>query len=215
MKRRTLKICFSVCLVFFLILILFISLCLQNKNSKIKKELLSYANSAVNENIVNLENSNMISNTENEKYTNINTNNEENVFSERKIKENNNVLGKIVINKIDVNAPVMDGVDQDILKVSVGHFKETDYWNGNVALASHNRGSYAHYFEKINQLNIGDEIKYQTELGTRIYIVNKIDEVSEQDLSVLQGSKDNMLTLITCIKNKPELRLCIKAIEKI
>ena len=109
----------------------------------------------------------------------------------------------------------MDGTSPDILKLAVGHFQSTNYWKGNVALASHNRGSYAHYFEKLNYLKIGDEIIYQTKLGTRSYVVSDIKQISEYDTSVLEKSTNNTITLITCIRDKPDSRLCIKAVEKI
>ena len=129
-------------------------------------------------------------------------------------KEENNVIGKIIINDINVEAPIMDGTDQDTLKVAVGHFKNTDYWKGNVCLASHNRGSFAHYFEKIDRLKLGDEIVYQTKLGTRIYCVSSIEQIDEHNTSVLESTESNTLTLITCIRDKPEYRLCVKAVEK-
>lgn len=86
---------------------------------------------------------------------------------------------------------------------------------GNICLASHNRGSYAHYFEKINALEIGDEIIYQTKLGTRVYVVSQINKISEEDLSVLDETNENTITLITCVKLDKSLRLCVKGIEKL
>lgn len=85
---------------------------------------------------------------------------------------------------------------------------------GNVCLASHNRGSYAHYFEKLDTLEIGDEIKYQTKLGTRVYKVYQINKISEDDLSVLDNTKENTITLITCVKSDKALRLCVKGVEE-
>ena len=58
----------------------------------------------------------------------------------------NEEIGLIVIPSLDIKAPIKEGTDSNILKYSVGHFKETPIWKGNVAFASHNRGSYAHYF---------------------------------------------------------------------
>ena len=75
--------------------------------------------------------------------------------------------------------------------------------------------SCAHYFEKINKLQINDEIIYQTKLGTRVYIVTEINQISENDLSVLEKSNKNILTLITCVKDKKNLRLCVQASEKV
>lgn len=225
LRHKTLKVGFSVGLISLFIMCFIIYFYIQKNNSKTEKLLLSYADNVINKEVVcssikfPKESNEIIdyNKTNDSEADNMNigdVDNYQKIFQET-IKKNNNVFGKIVINKIGVNAPIMDGTSQEVLKSSVGHFKETSYWNGNVALASHNRGSYAHYFEKINQLIPGDEIKYQTELGTRIYCVKEITEVSEQDLSALEGTKDNILTLITCIKNKPELRLCVKAVEKI
>ncbi len=173
-------------------------------NRKNEKELLIKADSIINENIVN-ENDDLNKQEESE--------NE--VFSIDNLKEDNNIVGKIIIDKIGINAPIMDGVDQETLKVAVGHFESSSYWLGNVCLASHNRGSYAHYFEKINTLEIGDEIKYQTKLGTRVYVVSRINQISEEDLSVLDNTNDNTITLITCVKSDKSMRLCVKGIEKI
>lgn len=138
---------------------------------------------------------------------------EEEVFSIENINQDEDIIGKLIISAIDVEAPIKEGTSQDVLKDAIGHFSNTKYWNGNVCLASHNRGTYAHYFENLNKLNTGDTIKYSTKVGTRIYEVKEIKEISEQDLTVLNNTDRNCLTLITCIKNKPKSRLCVKAIE--
>lgn len=199
--KKTLKVFFNVCtsLVIFSCIIFFVNKHIFNKKNK--KELLSIANNIVNENTITSNANNSLYN----KNESLSTEKEENC---------RNVIGKIVIDKINVNAPIIDGVSQEVLKVAVGHFQNTNYWNGNVCLASHNRGSYAHYFEKINQLKMGDEIKYQTKFGTRIYTVNEINNINENNLSVLDNTEENTITLITCVKSKPELRLCVKGIEK-
>ena len=205
MKRKTLKYMFSVLLSTIVIICIFMYIYIRHKNTTNHAQLLILADNIVNEDIVN---GNQNDNTSQNKE-------EKEIFSLEKISQNNNVLGKIKIPKIGLEAPIKDGTTADILKESVGHFSNTNYWYGNVALASHNRGTYAHYFENINKLNLNDEIIYQTKLGTRIYVVNKIDQISEEDLSVLNNSEENTITLITCIKNKPNLRLCVTASEKI
>lgn len=205
MYKRTLKVFFSVSISLVTIACIILYFYNLNFNRKNKETLLSFANQIIDEEIVNF-NSNKNSNDK--------ENDEKKIFSIDKIKEDNNILGKIKIEKIGVEAPIMDGTDQSVLKVSVGHFQNTSYWNGNVALASHNRGSYAHYFGKINKLKVGDEIKYQTKLGTRIYSVSEIEHISEDDLSVLENTNDNTITLITCIKDDASSRLCVKGIEK-
>ena len=214
LKKKTLKKIFSVCLSVVVIICVCVYFYIRNRNLKNEKNLLSLADNIISEEIVTPKaDGTTISGSED--YLEENNSEEKELFSAEKIEQDANVLGKIKIKKIGVEAPIMDGTSQDVLRMSVGHFKRTNYWNGNVALASHNRGSYAHYFKNINKLDIGDEITYQTKLGTRIYQVSEIEEISENDLSVLEGTESNTITLITCIVNKSNLRLCVRGIEKI
>ena len=87
-------------------------------------------------------------------------------------------------------------------------------FDGNVGLAAHNRGNKYSYFARINELDNGDEIKYQTQYGQRTYVVNSKKEILETDWNPLKSTKENKLTLITCIKNKVNQRLCVEAVEK-
>ena len=138
---------------------------------------------------------------------------EQDVFSIEKLSKDKDVIGKLKIPSIDVEAPIKEGTSDDVLKEAVGHFSSTCYWNGNICLASHNRGTYAHYFQKLDKLREGDEIVYETKLGKKIYTVSNVIEISEYDISLLNNTNYNCLTLITCIKNKPDKRLCVRAIE--
>ena len=110
------------------------------------------------------------------------------------------------------NAPITEGIELDNLSNAIGHFPTTNIYNGNVGLASHNRGN-ADYFKNIHKLKIGDVIYYQSIYGTKRYLVENITKIQETDFSYLQSTQDNKITLITCISNKPELRLCIQAKE--
>ena len=97
----------------------------------------------------------------------------------------------------------------------VGHFENTVFWKGNIGLAAHNRGFPINYFEKVKDLKIGDEIIYKTPYGQRVYVVNLSIIIEQTDWSYLQETDDNRITLITCVSNKPEHRLCVQAIEKL
>ncbi|MCI8308802.1 MAG: class D sortase [Clostridia bacterium] len=144
-------------------------------------------------------------------------NNETNidVISKSELNVNENIIGILEIPKLNIKAPIKEGTSEKILREAVGHFSNSSFWNGNVGLASHNRGNLvAHYFEKINQLVIGDEIIYKTKFGERRYKVEEIKEIKSTDWSIITQTSDNIITLITCIKSKPNLRLCVKAVEK-
>lgn len=98
------------------------------------------------------------------------------------------------------------------LAKGAGHFKSTSCWDGNVGLAGHNRG-VANHFGKIHTLEDGDKITYTTKLGTRTYEVFYVGQIEETDFSRLGRSSENMITLITCVRNVPEMRWCVQARE--
>lgn len=140
---------------------------------------------------------------------------ETNIVTKEELELNDNLIGILEIPKLNIKAPVKEGTSQPILKYSVGHFFNSSDWNGNIALASHNRGDYvAHYFSNIHELVVGDEIIYKTKFGERRYVVEKSKQIESTDWSVISNTKENRITLITCIKNKPQLRLCVQAVEK-
>lgn len=120
----------------------------------------------------------------------------------------------IEIPAISLKAPVHDTVDMEVLNNYVGHFNETSKKNGNIGLAGHNRGYKNNYFENINKLQIGDEIKYKYNEFEGRYYIEKIETIKSTNWSYLESSKNNKITLITCVENKPDLRLCIQAIQK-
>ncbi len=128
-----------------------------------------------------------------------------------KINETNDLSWKILISKINLEAPILEGTSQEILKQAVGHFESTSKWNGNVALAAHNRGYQCNFFQELKRLEIGDTIVYQTEQGRRTYNVTWKGYIKETDFSCLKETKENKLTLITCVENVPEYRLCVQA----
>ena len=127
--------------------------------------------------------------------------------------EDEDILGILTIEKIDLKAPVKEGSTQDILKEYIGHMPETSKYDGNVGLAAHNRGTEYSYFARINELTKGDKIIYKTKFYERTYIVTSKDVIYDTDWSDLQATKDNRITMITCIKDKPNQRLCVQAIE--
>lgn len=131
-----------------------------------------------------------------------------------KILDTNNKW-RIKIPKINVDAPIRTGTTQDVLALAVGHFPETTSWDGNVALAGHNRGYRCNFFKNIKDLEVGDKIIYSTENGERTYkvVLNKI--IKQTDWSYVQGTNDNRLTLITCVENMHDYRRCIQAVEVI
>lgn len=143
--------------------------------------------------------------TDNE-YINVTYDEEQDVFEE-------DILGTLVIEKIGLRASVKEGSNSDILKTYIGHIEETAVYDGNVGLAAHNRGNEFSYFARLNELKEGDEVTYTTKYGTRSYRVNKIEVILETDWTNLENTAENVLTMITCIANRPSQRLCVQAVQ--
>lgn len=144
---------------------------------------------------------------------NNNQNNTIEIVTKEELELNDNIIGILEIPKIELTAPIQEGTSEEVLNQAIGHFSESAFWNGNVAFANHNRSKYVQYFEKINQLQLGDEIIYKTRLGTRTYAVYESVVIESTDWSVIANTEDNIVTLITCIENNPDARLCVKAKE--
>lgn len=115
---------------------------------------------------------------------------------------------------IFLEAEIAEGTSQDIMNVWIGHFEETSKSLGNIGLAAHNRGYAVNYFEKLRQLKEGDEIFYQYQDFNKTYVVEKHVIIRDTDWRLLQPTKKNKITLITCIENEPEYRRCVQAVEK-
>lgn len=124
--------------------------------------------------------------------------------------ESGDLLGTLEIPAISLSVPVYQGTDDSALAQGVGHFETTSLWNGNVAMAGHNRGVNS-YFGKIHTLSTGDVIHWTTPLGTREYAVESVSRIRADDMSVLKTDSKNVLTLITCVNNQPDYRWCVRA----
>ena len=122
-------------------------------------------------------------------------------------------IGRITIPALNNRvASVRSGVALSTLNNYVGHFSNTSQWDGNIALASHNRGTGS-FFAGIWTLQFGDRIIYETTMGVRIFEVVSINQISENDLTNLNHTHDNTLTLVTCVYGQPSLRWSIVARE--
>lgn len=124
----------------------------------------------------------------------------------------NGSLGTLEIPAIDLKVGIYEGTDSAALKKGAGHFEDSSIWDGNVGLASHNRGS-SDYFGQIHTLELGDRMTLTTRLGVRTYEVTSVSKVSETDRSALAAAGGNMLTLYTCVRDERDYRWCVQGCE--
>ena len=141
---------------------------------------------------------------------------ENNVVNAEVCKINDLDKWELEIPKINLKATIAQGTTDEILNKYIGHFVESEVLEGNIALAAHNRGYDVNYFSRLKELEIGDEVIYYYRNEIKKYIVYSKEIIKDTNFEVIENNenKDNILTLITCVENMPELRRCIKCIEE-
>jgi sortase A len=121
-------------------------------------------------------------------------------------------IGTLFVTSTGKTIKVYEGEALSNLTKGAGHFSSTSIWDGNVALAGHNRGRSA-YFSFVKDMQNGDTLTYTTKYGTRSYKVISKTEINEWDNLPLAWSSENIMTLITCVAGVPESRYCVIARE--
>ncbi len=127
-------------------------------------------------------------------------------------------IGIMNIPKISLRTPIAEGADLDILRFAIGHMKGTAGLGeiGNSVIAGHRSHSFGVYFNRLDEMENGDEILVEAGGRTITYVVYDKLIVEPDDLSVLgSSSKYRVLTLITCdpVYN-PTHRLIVHAVDK-
>ncbi len=114
--------------------------------------------------------------------------------------DDHEISGIIEIPNIKVSAAILEGTDDKALKYSVGHYPETAQPGeaGNCVLLGHRNYLYGHFFRKLNELEVGDEIIIKKDKNTYTYIVSESFVVSPEDVWVLDQTSDSIITMITC-----------------
>jgi len=110
------------------------------------------------------------------------------------------IIGIISISKINVKVAIAEGVDTETLKYSVGHFKGTPLPDekGNFCIAGHRSYTYGEFFNRLDELQIDDEITIETKNREYKYRVYEKKVVEPSEISVLDNTKDPIITLVTC-----------------
>jgi sortase A len=106
------------------------------------------------------------------------------------------LIGRIVIPRLDLSASIREGDDEGTLRHAVGHIPATAFPGnpGNVALAAHRDT----IFRPLRNIRKNDRIIVSTLEGTYEYLVQSTRIVAPSDVSVLQASASKELTLVTC-----------------
>jgi sortase A len=106
------------------------------------------------------------------------------------------VIGRLEIPRLQLAVMVREGADEGTLSRAVGHIPGTALPGsiGNVGLAGHRDT----FFRALRNIHSNDIIELQTTAGTYRYMVKSTRIVTPRDVSVLNASGGETLTLVTC-----------------
>ena len=121
-------------------------------------------------------------------------------------------IGTLIIPSLGIKYKVYDGTSSSSMSKGVGHFPSTSAWSGNIGICGHNRGS-RYNIGAVKDMSIGDTIQYKTSKGTKTYAVSYVGIIDWTDWSYLNSTADNRVTIITCLADQPEKRICVVATE--
>ncbi|MDB4894467.1 MAG: sortase family protein [Firmicutes bacterium] len=123
------------------------------------------------------------------------------------------VIYKLIIPRIKVMNFVVYGTSDAALKKAPGHVEGTPFpWEmGNSAVAAHRD----YFFWRLNELETGDEVRVESDMGNLQYKVTQKRVVNQSDVGVLSPTGRPQITLISCwpliyIGNAPD-RLVVTA----
>ncbi len=105
-------------------------------------------------------------------------------------------LGVLEISALQLQVPVLEGTDDLTLDRAVGHISGTASPGepGNVGIAGHRDG----FFRALKDIHVGNTIDLHSQRGSAHYLVDEIQIVSPDDVSVLEPRAKSSLTLVTC-----------------
>lgn len=126
--------------------------------------------------------------------------------TEEEIK-NNNIFGRIIIEKINVDYFIFNEYTKENLKVLPCRLNG-DNVNENISIIGHNYENGT-FFSNLHKLDINDEVKMVVNDVEYKYLVYKKYEVFENDLEPLNTNGYSEITLITC-NNLNKKRYIIK-----
>jgi sortase A len=106
------------------------------------------------------------------------------------------VIGRLEIPRLNLAVMVREGADEGTLSRAVGHIPGTALPGniGNVGLAGHRDT----FFRALRNIRADDTIDLETTAGTYRYVVKSTRIVTPRDVSVLEASGGETLTLVTC-----------------
>jgi sortase A len=105
-------------------------------------------------------------------------------------------LAVLRIPRVHLEVPVLEGTSDVALNRGVGHIEGTAMpgASGNSGIAGHRDG----FFRSLKDVSAGDTIELDTLQGKQIYWIERTWIVTPEEVSVLDPTPEQSITLVTC-----------------
>jgi len=105
-------------------------------------------------------------------------------------------IAVLTVGRLGIRVPVFEGTDDLVLNRGAGWIAGTAHpgQDGNVGIAGHRDG----FFRGLKDVKAGDKLELATLQGVRRYVVDEIELVAPDNVSVLQRRAAPSVTLVTC-----------------
>ncbi len=130
--------------------------------------------------------------------------------------EPNNIIGKLTINSIKLELPIIEGIDESSLEKGVVHYSESFFpgEKGNCLILGHRDT----VFMPLKDIKVGDEININTASEKFTYFVDEVKVIEPDDNIILKKYDEPTLSLLTCypfyyVGNAPQRFLVIAKIK--
>jgi sortase A len=108
-------------------------------------------------------------------------------------------VGRIEIGRVGLNMVVVQGTDHETLKKGPGHYIESGLpGEGHLIYVAGHRTTYLAPFAYINDIRVGDYIRFEVPYGTFVYRVTRHYVVTDDAVRVLQDHGSEVLRLQAC-----------------
>lgn len=137
--------------------------------------------------------------------------------TEKAITQKDTVASSILrIPSIQLESPVIDGTTPAKLNRALGMMENLDApgtLNGSSAIAGHQSHQFGYFFNRLNELQIGDRLELETSTDLLVYEVFDIQIVEPNNVEVLNRQRGiSKLSLVTCYPERSnKYRLVVQA----
>lgn len=129
-------------------------------------------------------------------------------FKKAKLMRENTAL---FIPELNIKAPVLEGVEQDVLRVAAGHFPDTGaVGSGNYCIAGHSSAIYKEYFNNLKNAETGMEVQLREPDKEPVsYYITDMFIVEPNETWILDDFGDCRVTIVTCTDDGSQRRIVV------